>query len=155
MGKQLSNSVRTRVVLAAMAEARRRGDRRLGTEHLLLGLLHERDSAAIQALGVDLDAARTGLDALDRAALVAIGIDVGDLPFTGHIASGKRPPLTSAARAVLLHAIKPTPRSKARHPTAEHLLLALLAGHQPDPAADLLAQLDIDLDAVRNRLDQP
>jgi ATP-dependent Clp protease ATP-binding subunit ClpA len=152
--QHLSKTLRARVVTAAMAETRRRGDRRLGTEHLLLGLLHEHDSAAVQALGVDLTAARTALDALDRAALAAIGLNTDQFQPAGQVASGKRPPLTSAARAALLRAIKPTPRAKARHPTAEHFLLALLACQRPDPAAELLAQLGVDLQAVRHRLEE-
>lgn len=151
--QHLSKTVRARVITAAMAETRRRGDRRLSTEHLLLGLLHETDSAAVRALGIDLATARAALDALDRAALAAIGINTDQFQPVGPVASGKHPPLTSAARAVLLRAIKPTPRAKGRHPTAEHLLLALLACQQPDPTAELLAHLGIDPETVRNRLE--
>ena len=57
----------------AREEARRRGDRRVGTEHLVLGLLREPDVAHL--LGCDLGTAREALDAMDRDALVAIGID--------------------------------------------------------------------------------
>jgi hypothetical protein len=148
--KQLAKSVRARVIMAAQAEAQRRGDRRLSTEHLLLGVLHEQE--AVTALGVDLGTAREGLDALDRAALVAIGIDTGDFSPSTVPAATKRPPLTTAARATLLRAIKPTPRGKAVHPTAEQFVLALLACARPDPAADLLAHLGVDTDAVRTRL---
>ena len=48
----------------AREEARRRGDRRVGTEHLVLGLLREPDIA--QVLGCDLGAAREALDTMDR-----------------------------------------------------------------------------------------
>jgi ATP-dependent Clp protease ATP-binding subunit ClpA len=142
--------VRTRVIMAAQAEAQRRGDRRLSTEHLLLGLLHE--PAAVTALGVDLATARAGLEDLDRAALTAIGIDTGEFAATVVPAPTKRPPLTTAARATLLRAIRPTPRSKAVHPTAEQFVLALLANDRPDPAAELLAHLGVDTAAVRARL---
>jgi ATP-dependent Clp protease ATP-binding subunit ClpA len=148
-----SKAIRARVLMAAMAETRRRGDRRLGTVHLLLGLLHERDSAAVRALGIDLATARAALDALDRAALAAIGISIDQYRPAGPVASGKHPPLSSAARTVLLRAIKPTPRTKGRHPTAEHLLLSLLACPRPDPSAELLAQLGIDPETVRHRLE--
>jgi ATP-dependent Clp protease ATP-binding subunit ClpA len=136
--------------MAAMAEARRRGDRRLSTEHLLLGVLHEPE--AVTALGVDLAAARAGLAALDRAALAAIGINTGEFAATVVPAATKRPPLTTAARATLLRAVKPTPRGKANHPTAEQFVLALLGNERPDPAADLLAHLGVDTAAVRARL---
>ena len=55
------------VLTSAAEEARRRGDRRVGTEHLLLGLLHEPDSKAARALGVSLEDARLASDALDLA----------------------------------------------------------------------------------------
>jgi len=145
---KLTKQVRARVIMAAQAEAQRRGDRRLGTEHLLLGVLHERE--ATEALGVDLLTARAALDALDRAALAAVGLDVGDfLPATSPAAT-KRPPLTTAARAALLRAIKPA--GKVSHPDAKQFVLALLACQRPDPAADLLLQLNVDVVAVRDRL---
>ena len=57
--------------------------------------------------------------------------------------------LTSGARAVVNEAIRgvPRPRDPAR------LLRVLLALTPPDPAADLLAELGVDADAVRRRLD--
>jgi len=140
------------VVRSALEEARRRGDRRLGTDHLLLGLLHDPDSSAARALGTDLESARAALDALDRAALASIGIEVGGLQPTGVAPSRKRPPLTSAARSVLFGATREAAHTKTRRPTANHLLLALLACRPPDPAAELLAQLGIDRSAARDAL---
>ena len=139
-------------VTAALEESRRRGDRRLGTEHLLLGLLHDPDGVPARALGVDLDAARAALDRLDRAALAALGIDVEGLrpavvpPRRGRLTPGA---LTSNARAVVNAAIRGVPRP--RDPAG--LLRALLTVSPPDPAADLLAELGVDRQAVRKRLD--
>lgn len=147
---KLAKTVRARVITAAQAEAQRRGDRRLSTEHLLLGVLHEPE--AVTALGIDVTTARAGLDSLDRAALAAIGINTGEFAPTAIPAAPKRPPLTTAARATLLRAIKPAPRGKAVHPTAGQFVLALLANDRPDPAADLLAHLGVDPAAVRARL---
>jgi hypothetical protein len=137
------------VVTAALEESRRRGDRRLGTEHLLLGLLH--DDGCAQALGLDLVTARGALDRLDREALAALGIDVECL----------RPPaaprkrakltlgaLTSNARAVVNEAIRGVPR---RRDPAE-LLRVLLSVTPPDPAADLFAALGVDREEVLRRL---
>ncbi|ADP81678.1 Clp protease N-terminal domain-containing protein [Pseudofrankia inefficax] len=64
------------VIGSAVAEARLRGDRRIGTEHLLLGVLRHPDTAAARALAVDLADARAALGALDREALAVLGIDV-------------------------------------------------------------------------------
>ncbi|QFY06510.1 hypothetical protein GBF35_07275 [Nonomuraea phyllanthi] len=139
------------MVKAAFEEARQRGDRRMGTEHLLLGVLHDADSA--RALGVDLPGARAALEELDRAALRMLGLEVGDVPQ----APRKHPPvpgtaLTSSARAVINQAIKST---TARTRTAEaprQLVLALLAQARPDPVARLIDQLGIDRTAVRGRV---
>lgn len=68
MTKRLRIDVRKLVLTSATEEARRRGDRRLGTDHLLLGLLHDEDSQAAHALRVSLAAARAASEALDVAA---------------------------------------------------------------------------------------
>jgi hypothetical protein len=134
------------VVAAALEESRRRGDRRLGTEHLLLGLLH--DPGCARALDVDVETARAALDRLDRAALAALGIEVEGLrPAVVPQRRGRVTPgaLTSNARAAVNEAIRGMPRP--RHPAA--LLRVLLTVTPPDPAAALLAELGVDTEAVR------
>jgi ATP-dependent Clp protease ATP-binding subunit ClpA len=137
------------VVKAALEEARQRGDRRLGTEHLFLGLLHE--PAAMAAVGVDLPTAREALDALDHAALAAIGIDLGRVRPGRVVPAVKRPPLTSTARAVINKAVRAS-RIQTRHLGPMYLLLALLELGPPDPVADLIGQLGIDPAEVRHRV---
>ena len=154
MFTQFAAGART-VVTSALEEARLRGDRRIGTEHLLLGLLHDPDSVAARTLGIDLATAQEALDALDRAALATIGIDAHGVERAPIPTSRKRTPLTSAARAVLPRAVAEVSRTGGRRIGTEHLLLAILDCHQPDPAAELMARLDIDRDAVRERLRQP
>ncbi|MFE2992883.1 Clp protease N-terminal domain-containing protein [Streptomyces sp. NPDC059262] len=137
-------------VTSALSEATLRGDRRIGTEHLLLGVLHEPSS--VQALGTDLETARAALDALDRSALAAVGIDIQGIDRPPIPASRKRTPFTSGARAVLPRALAETRKASRRRITPEHLLLALLDCEKPDPAAELMAQLGIDRAAVRERI---
>ncbi|MEV0382106.1 Clp protease N-terminal domain-containing protein [Nonomuraea sp. NPDC050643] len=139
------------IIKAAFEEARLRGDRRMGTEHLLLGLLHH--DASARALGVDVAAARTALDELDRAALRILGLEVGDVPKTPR----KHPKvpdtaLTSSARAVLNQAIKATTMKTRDAEAPRHLTLGLLAQERPDPVAQLVDQLSIDRAAVRARM---
>lgn len=138
---------------AATEEAERRGDRRLGTDHLLLGLLHR--GPVSNLLGVSLAGARTALDALDVAALAAIGVEVATLDG-GPVVFGRRmPPLTSGARAVLKQALATArPRLTGRI-GSEHFLSALLDRERPDPAAELLQALGVDAHAVRERLAGP
>jgi ATP-dependent Clp protease ATP-binding subunit ClpA len=154
MVKRLGQDARRAVLTDSAEEARRRGDRRLGTDHLLLGILRDPRSEATRALGVDLDAARAADDALDRAALAAIGIDAGDLGAARDAEGGSRrlPPLTTGARAVFQRAIVEARPGKSRRIETRHFLLALLACERPDPAAELLNELGIDPGVVRDRL---
>ena len=156
MPKRLSADARKLVLASATEEARRRGDRRLGTDHLLLGLLHEEDSRAAKALGVSLADARAASDALDLAALAAVGIQAGAFGGGPPAPFGRRlPPLTSGARAVFKRAIDEARPGKTGRIDATHFLLALLPLQRPDPAAELLGALGVDPAAVRQRLGDP
>ena len=144
------------VLTSAAQEARRRGDRRLGTDHLLLALLHDADSGVARALGVDLEAARTASDSLDRAALAAVGVNVACLGSPPPSIFARRlPSLTSGARSVLTAAVEQTRHTKTQHIQTRHFLLALLARDRPDPAAELLEALGVDRSQVRSRLEGP
>jgi ATP-dependent Clp protease ATP-binding subunit ClpA len=156
MPKRLSVDARKLVLTSATEEARRRGDRRLGTDHLLLGLLHDEGSPAAKALGVSLDGARAASDALDVAALAAVGIQIKTLGEGPPAPSGRRlPPLTSGARAVFKRAIDEARPFRSGRIDTTHFLLALLSLRRPDPAAELLDALGVDPAAVRQRLGGP
>ena len=76
------------IYLRASEEARRRGDRRSGTDHLLLALFEDPSLEAV--LGVSLQQARQALESLDREALGALGLGPGaDAP--GHHAKRSPP----------------------------------------------------------------
>jgi ATP-dependent Clp protease ATP-binding subunit ClpA len=161
MAKRLSVDARRQVITSAAEEAHRRGDRRVGTDHLLLGLLDEPDSVAERLLGVDLASARATSAALDRAALAAVGIDVASVDPPMPIRTRRRPPFTwrlpftSGARAVLERSVHEAHSEKARSIEARHLLLGVLARKRPDPAAELLAALGVDPAEARDRLTHP
>ena len=158
----------------AREEARRRGNRRVGTEDLVLGLLREGDVA--QMLGCDLSAAREALDAMDRDALVAIGID---RPLDAPPVPTREPALRggrSVLKAVLTDHLPMTPVAKRAmeesgkggqnrggsgapwNPSPrwsrERVLIALLSLEPPDPAAALLDALDVDRVALGARLSE-
>jgi len=141
-----------RIVLDATAEARRRGDRTVGTEHLVLALLADPDSSTARALGVGLPAAREALETLDGIALAALGITA-----TGSVLEGvqgksrRRLRLTPTAGKIFVRSRK---LSAGERLGPQHVLLGLLLASRPDPAADLLDALGIDRDAVRARLRQ-
>ncbi len=141
-------------VAAALDEANRRGDRHIGTEHLLLGVLADPHGACARAVGVGLGEARDALDQLDRDALRGIGIDaelpgpIGSPPSRGW----RRPPLTGGAKAAFRRAIREVERSDEPRIGARHLLLGVLGADGHDAALALLDRLDIEVDDLRDRL---
>jgi ATP-dependent Clp protease ATP-binding subunit ClpA len=142
---------------AAWAEASRRGDGRLGTEHLLLGLIVEGTPTVRRAIGVDLATARGGLEELDRRALAAIGLDAegaGETvpPDDAPAARGGRARFTASARQVLAAALAAASAAHTRQLRTDHLLLALVDGEPHDPAVVLLVTLGVDPATVRARL---
>jgi hypothetical protein len=146
------------VYLRASEEARRRGDRRTGTDHLLLALLEDPSIEAV--LGVSLQQAREALESLDREALGALGLgsgaDAPPLPMRAvpkkptirAVMEKDRPRLTPAAKKVLQEAVKPNRRKS--QVTAQQVLAQILTLQPPDPAAVLLGALGVNTsDALR------
>jgi Clp amino terminal domain, pathogenicity island component len=149
------------ICLQAAEEARRRGDRRYGTDHLLLALFE--DPSIEVVLGVSLQQARQALESLDHEALGALGLgpgaDAPQLPMRAvpkkprirDIAKKDRFRMTPAAKKVLEDAYKPKGHRKLRV-TGPEVLAQILTLQPPDPAAVLLDALDIDRTATRQRL---
>ncbi len=145
----------------AANEARRRGDRKVGTEHLLLGLLREPPLA--QALQTDLQSARATLEAMDREALGAIigtPLDGAPAPIDTPDGPAPRPTLREVMRQRMLltpvakTAMEVSSRDlrRGRVVEARQLLLELLALERPDPVAALLDSLGVDRIGARERL---
>lgn len=108
-------------------QASRLGADHLGTEHLLLGLLHEQDGLAIrvlQAVGVDLDTVAAKVVPTSRS-----GSGLGGVPLA----------LSSGSAKALDTAMKEALRLGHHYIGTEHLLMGLLAGE--NTATDLLAGL--------------
>ncbi len=149
------------IYMRASEEARRRGDRRTGTDHVLLGLLEDPSIEAV--LGVSLQQARQALHLLDQEALGALGMGSGtDAPPLPMRAVPKKPTfravmnkdrlrMTPAAKKVLEGAVKPN-RHKTQV-TAQQVLAQILTLQAPDPAAVLLGALGVNTSEVRRRLD--
>lgn len=153
MFERFAQSART-AVEDAKYEAERRGDRRIGTDHLLLALLQDHELARI--VGIDASAASDAAERLDRDALAAVGLTFGDLgPAGGPTPVRRAVMMTSGAKAVLQHALAGAAAEKARTITTRHMMLALLARSEPDPAATLLAALPVHREQLRERLATP
>jgi hypothetical protein len=149
------------IYMQASEEARHRGDRRTGTDHILLALLEDPSIEAV--LGVNLEQARQALDSLDHEALGTLGIgshtDAPPLPTRAvpkkprfrDIAQKDRLRITPAAKKVLEQAAKPNRRKLQL--TAQQVLAPILTLQPPDPAAVLLGALGVNTSEVQRRLD--
>jgi hypothetical protein len=130
-----------RVVVGAQEEARGLGHSWIGTEHLLLGLLHDEDGGPLQALagvGVQVDAVRSEIEK---------AVPRGEVQPVGHI------PFTPRAKKVLELALREALRLKHRTIEAEHILLGLLREGQ-GVAAQVLTKLGPDVDTMRQAVVQ-
>jgi ATP-dependent Clp protease ATP-binding subunit ClpA len=125
-----------RVVVLAQEEARMLDHNYIGSEHILLGLIHEGDGIAAQAIesaGLTLDAARAEVEA-------AIGRG-GSAP-AGHI------PFTPRAKKVLEFALREALALKKSYIGPEHILLGMLR-EGGGFGAEILARLAAPLTVLR------
>jgi ATP-dependent Clp protease ATP-binding subunit ClpC len=129
-----------RVVVLAQEEARMLEHNYIGTEHVLLGLIHEGEGVAakaLRALDVDLDTLRREVEAL---------VGRGQQPMPGqHI------PFTPQAKKVLELALRESVQLGHDYIGTEHLLLGLVREGE-GPAAQVLQQRGIELNTVRQEV---
>ena len=128
-----------RVVVLAQEEARMLDHNYIGTEHLLLGLIHEGEGVAakaLRALDVDLDTLRREVEAL---------VGRGQQPQQGHI------PFTPRAKKALELALRESVHLGHDYIGTEHLLLGLVREGE-GPAAQVLEQRGIELNTVRQEV---
>jgi ATP-dependent Clp protease ATP-binding subunit ClpC len=126
-----------RVVSLATLEARRLDHRRIGTEHLLLGLLADDDGEAadvLRAAGVHLAAAR-------HKVAEALGADAGS-PHSEVL------PFTPRAQRALERAGRFSRKEQEPEVTSGHVLLGVL--DVEGLACQVLRGLDVDLVNLRN-----
>ena len=130
-----------RVVVLAQEEARMLNHNYIGTEHLLLGLIHEGEGVAaraLQSMGISLDVARTRVEEI---------IGQGQSVPTGHI------PFTPRAKKVLELSLREGLQLGAPNLGTEHILLGLVREGE-GVAAQVLHELGVDLDRVRQTVIQ-
>jgi GNAT superfamily N-acetyltransferase len=125
-----------RVVVLAQEEARLLDHNYIGTEHILLGLLEEREGVAgrvLASLSISLD---------DTRRRVEEAVGRGSSTPTGHI------PFTPRAKKVLELSLREALRLGDKHIGTEHLLLGLIREGE-GVAAEVLNGLGADADRVR------
>jgi len=130
-----------RVVVLAQQEARYLNHNYIGTEHILLGLVHEQQGVAARALselGIALDAVRAEVKKI---------VGQGQSPPTGHI------PFTPRAKKVLELSLRESMALGHNYIGTEHILLGLLREGE-GVAAQVLTNLDAGLGRVRQQVVQ-
>jgi Clp amino terminal domain, pathogenicity island component/ATPase family associated with various cellular activities (AAA) len=130
-----------RVVVLAQEEARMLNHDYIGTEHILVGLIHEGEGVAakaLESLGVSLEAVRQQVEEI---------IGQGERAPSGHI------PFTPRAKKVLELALREALQLGHNYIGTEHILLGLI--HEGEGvAAQVLVKLGADLDRVRQQVIQ-
>ncbi|MFE2998913.1 Clp protease N-terminal domain-containing protein [Nocardia sp. NPDC059246] len=140
MFERFTDTARRAIVLA-QEEARLLGHDWIGTEHLLLGVLHGGDPIAGQALadvGLDLSGLRERVNQ-------AVGVQENGGP-AGHI------PFTPRSKKVLEMSLREAMRLQHNYIGPEHLLLALVA-EGSGVAAQVLISEGATADDLRDRID--
>ncbi|MFM1785782.1 MAG: hypothetical protein RLZZ108_806, partial [Actinomycetota bacterium] len=128
-----------RVVVLAQEEAKMLNHNYIGTEHILLGLIHEGEGVAakaLEALGINLDAVREQVQDI---------IGQGQTPPTGHI------PFTPRAKKVLELSLREALQLGHSYIGTEHLLLGLIREGE-GVAAQVLTKLGADSNRVRQQV---
>jgi ATP-dependent Clp protease ATP-binding subunit ClpA len=130
-----------RVVVLAQEEARMLNHHYVGTEHILLGLIHEGEGVAAKAL----ESLGIGLETVREKVTEIIGR--GEQPPTGHI------PFTPRSKKVLELSLREALQLGHNYIGTEHILLGMMSEGQ-GVAAQVLVRLGADLDRVRQQVTQ-
>ena len=131
-----------RVVVLAQDEARMLNHNYIGTEHILLGLIHEGDGVAakaLESLGISLQAVRAQVEEI-----IGRGPEP---PPAGHI------PFTPRAKKVLELSLREALQLGHTYIGTEHILLGLIR-EGDGVAAQVLVGLGVDLNRARQQVIQ-
>jgi ATP-dependent Clp protease ATP-binding subunit ClpC len=130
-----------RVVVLAQEEARLLNHNYIGTEHILLGLIHEGEGVAakaLESLNISLEAVRSQVEEI---------IGQGGSSPSGHI------PFTPRAKKVLELSLREALQLGHNYIGTEHILLGLIREGE-GVAAQVLVKLGADLSRVRQQVIQ-
>jgi Clp amino terminal domain, pathogenicity island component len=126
----------------AAEEARRRNERRVETEHILLGLVAENGgvvATVLRNLGV-------------HPATIALRLETG-VPWKSDEPIQGRPPLSRAAKNVVEFAIEEARSMGHTYVGTEHLLLGLTR-EETGMAAEILIDLGLAIEMLRNEVER-
>src|SRR5271166_2329542 len=131
-----------RVVVLAQEEARMLNHNYIGTEHILLGLIHEGEGVAaksLESLGISREGVRSQVEEIIGQGQQA--------PSSGHI------PFTPRAKKVLELSLREALQLGHNYIGTEHILLGLIREGE-GVAAQVLVRLGADLNRVRQQVIQ-
>jgi DNA-binding NarL/FixJ family response regulator len=136
------NDKARRVLVLAQEEARMLNHNYIGTEHILLGLLHEGEGVAAKALEESLD-----------ISLEAVRQQVEEIIGEGKAAPTGQVPFTPRAKKVLELSLRESLQLGHNYIGTEHILLGLIREGE-GVAAQILQRLGADLKRVRQTVIQ-
>src|SRR3974390_1839687 len=136
-----SDDMFERFIVLAQEEARMLNHNYIGTEHILLGLIHEGEGVAakaLESLGISLEGVRQQVEEI---------IGQGQQAPSGHI------PFTPRAKKVLELSLREALQLGHNYIGTEHILLGLIREGE-GVAAQVLVKLGADLNRVRQQVIQ-
>ncbi|MBK8706836.1 MAG: ATP-dependent Clp protease ATP-binding subunit [Saprospiraceae bacterium] len=116
----------------------------IGTEHLLLGMMSDKESLAMKVLeSLEVDATelrQTLVESIQRTPIAAASLNVGNIP------------LNKQAEKVLKVTFLEAKALKNDEVSPEHLMLSILK-HKDNPASKVLGQFEVDYDIFKAELE--
>ncbi len=143
MNRKFSPKVK-KIISLSRTEALRLGHDYIGTEHLLLGMIQERESLAVKvldSLDVDLTELKYKIEEIiEQVRAENTNLNVGNIP------------LNKQAEKVLKVTFLEAKLFKNDEISPEHLLLSILK-HNENTASEILSQFDVDYDGYKAELE--
>jgi len=143
MNRKFSPKVK-KVIANSRKEALRLGHDYIGTEHLLLGIVNDRNSIVVKVLNsLEVDSSeliQIVEDSIERRPSISASLTVDSVP------------LNKQAERVLKVTFLEAKRLKNNEISTEHLLLSILK-HQDNPASDILQKFDVDYETFKSELE--
>ena len=143
MNRKFSPKVK-KVIANSRKEALRLGHDYIGTEHLLLGIVNERDSIVVKVLSSlevnPMELVQIIEDTIERRPSIAASLTIDSVP------------LNKQAERVLKVTFLEAKRLKNVEISPEHLILSILK-HKENPASQVLERFDVDYETFKSELE--
>ena len=143
MNRKFSPRVK-KIITQSQEEAQRLGQDYIGTEHILLAVVNEKDSLAVKVLdSLDVDVAdlkQTVVESVGRNRIPKASLNLGNFPLNKH------------AEKVLKVTFLEAKAFKTEEISPEHLMLSILK-HEDNLASRILHQYDVNYEIYKSELE--